>query len=351
MIKYAHIGYPKSGSTWLQHHVFPVHPKLHHLGRSNGNEIIDDDVRVQLWSNACFATAFMYDAAQGRKVFSAHFDEAIRSGKQACGISQETFTAMIIGGTDMVRRAERLCHAMGSDTRIIIVVRNPLTWIRSLYTGQLREAGMVLTFEEFLSYFYYDQDISPFGSLFYDRVYELYADLFGRDNVHVLPFEWIKEDCRHFADAVCEAMGVGPVEDLDIQPLNESPSPIQLSALLDFNRRTRFFMGGHRYERPWAHTVEPLYRRLGIEPPPRVKEARNKSLFAYCAIDQWVERMRQEGRPPQPMDLAMPETYRQRFENAYASHMYRLQQQTGLDLESLGYPIARQATQHVLKAG
>jgi hypothetical protein len=346
MIKYAHIGYPKSGSTWLQHSLFPAHPQLHHLGRSNGDCIIDDEVRLLLWNDLCFTSTFLYDPQHAKDVFQKHFDQADRLGKTACGISQETFTAMILGGTDIVRRAERLCGAMGADTRIIMVVRNPLTWIRSLYTGQLKEAGMVLTYEEFLSYFYYDQDVSPYGSLFYDQVYDLYCQFFGQENVHVIPFEWIKSDCHKLANAVCDAIGVEYFEDVDTTPRNTTPTPIQLSAMLDFNRRMRFGMGGHRYERPWAYTILPRYRQLG-HIPKRVEEDKKKSRFMFCASDQWLQQLRINGQFPRPMDVTMPQEYVERFSEAYGPHMRRLQIQTGLDLESLGYPAKHSAREQL----
>jgi hypothetical protein len=141
MIKYAHIGFAKSGSTWLQNELFPKHQEIFHLGRFKGDEIIDDDIRLFLWRDIVDTPKFLWNPQTIKNVFQNYFDSAQKQGKRACGISHESFTSPISGKLDVVERAERLRAAMGRDTKIIIIIREQLSWIMSLYTGLLKEGG------------------------------------------------------------------------------------------------------------------------------------------------------------------------------------------------------------------
>src|SRR5262245_26360258 len=135
MLKYAHVGFPKAASTWLQVFLFPRHPDLYHLGRHNGDEIINDDLRIALWNDLITGPPVLYNAEEVAGTFDKLFAQAAEKGAAACGISQEVLTLSMVGNADITERARRLQSAMGKDTRIIMVVRNQLDWIRSLFCG------------------------------------------------------------------------------------------------------------------------------------------------------------------------------------------------------------------------
>jgi hypothetical protein len=165
---------------------------------------------------------------------------------------------------------------------------------------------MPLDWGEFLSYFCYQQDQSPFASLFYDRLWEVYVDLFA---------------------------------DVPSTSLNERPSAKGLTTALNINRSSPFYFGSHHFRRPLAFTAAPMYRkRFGIEPPKWAAEERAKSLFVLENVETLVRQAEQQGGTIPPMDTTYPPTFEHALAGAYAPHR-RLAEWAGLDLQGLGYPV------------
>lgn len=340
MQKYAHVGYAKAASTWLQVELFPRHPDLCHLGRHNGDDIVDEDLRIALWNDLLTRPSFLYRAEETAATFQRLFGEAEARGAVACGVSQEMLTYAHLGTLDIAERARRLRGAMGDGTRVIIVVRNQLTWVRSLYSSLLKEGGATIGWDEFLFYFYYQQDYSPFSTLFYDDVWALYVDLFGEPNVRVVPFELIKRDARLFAAEICRCIGVSPLPELRTENVNLGAGPEVLTACLAYNREHRFYYGSHHFRMPWAYAAAPMYRkRFGVEPPPWVAQERERSRFLFESIDALVQEATRKGERIPPMDTSLPRGYETLLAKAYAPHNQRFMKLTGIDLKGLGYPV------------
>jgi hypothetical protein len=175
--------------------------------------------------------------------------------------------------------------------------------------------------------------------LFYDQVYELYAELFGEKHVHVVPFELLKRDARAFAARICEAIGVPPLVEVPSQCVNERPSPEALTAALAYNRENHFYFGAHQFRRPWGAKAAALFRkRFDIDPPSWMAEEEQKSKFVFDEIEGIVEQARQQGRYIPGMDTTFPEQSTMLLTRAYAPHNTRLMTLTGLELRDFGYP-------------
>ena len=169
IIKYAHVGYPKADSSWLQHELFSKHPDLYHLGKFNGSEFVSHDVELLLGVDCVNSPKFLYNPDIGRQILSEHIDIAQQKGKKAIVFSHELFTHYYFGNVDISDKCQRVNDFMGSDTRIIIVIREQLAWIKSFYSGSLTELGITNSFDEFYHHFFYEQDRSGFSSLFFDN--------------------------------------------------------------------------------------------------------------------------------------------------------------------------------------
>jgi len=339
MLKYAHIGYPKAASTWLQIFLFPRHPEIRHFGRHNGDDIVDDDLRLALWNDLIAQPSLLYDQRETAATFDRLFAQAAASGAAACGISQEVLTFSMIGSVDLPERARRLQGAMGRDTRIVIITRNQFDWIRSVFCGLLKEGGMPLDLNQFLFYFYYQQSQSPLYTLFYDEIYRTYADLFGPENVFVVPFELIKNRPQEFADQVCRAMGVAPLPGLPLQSVNPSPSGQALSNCLQYNRQHQFYFGSNWLHRPFAMAAEPVFRkRFSVEAPSWSIEERARSVFIMEHAEDLARKAREEGKVIPEMDTRLPQNYRDLLASVYAPHNVKLMEYTGIDVAALGYP-------------
>ena len=341
MLRYAHVGYPRAASTWLQFFLFPRHPDLHHFGRHNGDDILDDDLRIALWNDLIARPALLYDSQEVARTFQRLYASAAERKAVACGISQEVLTLFpFVGTVDLFERARRLHLAMGDGTRIIIVVRNQLDWIRSMFCQLLKEGGMPLEWGEFLFYFYYQQDDSPFCTLFFDRVYEAYVDLFGEENVHVIPFELIMRDVSVFAAEICRAIGVSPLFGVPKQSTNERPSAKALSAHLQYNRQNAFYLGSNHFRRPWGFASAPMYhKRFGVDAPAWTTQERVRSLFGFEHMEAAVREAEKKGERIPAMDTTFPATYQELLIKEYAPHNHRLMKLAHVDLRTFGYPL------------
>lgn len=88
---------------------------------------------------------------------------------------------------DLVDKAKRLFDCFGKS-KILIVIRNQIDLIRSFYFECVR-AGYPGFFNDFLEYIYFYQFRTIVSDLLYDKVYDVYSDLFGKENIIVIPFE------------------------------------------------------------------------------------------------------------------------------------------------------------------
>lgn len=340
MKRYIHIGYAKSGSTWLQNSFFSQHEQLYHLGKFKGSQVVDDNIQRAFRSGLIEESEFSYDYETTARHFQRHFDEAARSGKKACGISHELLTNSVNGRVDLAERARRIAKIFDYDAKIIMVVRNQFDFIKSLYSGLLVEGGIPLTFQEFLFYFYYDSDRSSMYNLYYDKVYELYVKLFGKENVHVLPYELLPRG-KHldFVNIICDFIGVDSLCEVNEDRANQSRSGKVLSLLLKENKDLRRCLGNHVFERPWGFAYTSVYRNLlKVDPPEQVLASHKNYQRAWRLSDRDVAEYEAEFGEIEPLNLIIPPDYRQMLGEKFAGVNQRLADLTGVDLSQFAYP-------------
>lgn len=93
--------------------------------------------------------------------------------------------------------------AQGFNIKIIIVVRRQDTFIESLY-NQLLKRGEQRAFSEFLEQF-------PRENHFWNKVADSYAEIFGHENIHIIPFEKQVIETSGLDDfftGICRALGI-----------------------------------------------------------------------------------------------------------------------------------------------
>ncbi len=194
-----HIGLPKGASTTLQDRLFAPQERFLYLGRVK-NGYRDPAVR-ELLERIAFPDSLDYDAGA-----TAALLQSLR-GRAAAGatapqrpvlVSAESLS--VEGRTDRRLIAERL-HRLFAPAKVLIVLRAQPTMLQSLYLNHLRGSGQRLVgFAQWLEDAYGGiryTDMHRVG-LDYDALVRLYEDVFGADNVVVLPFEWIKDASSPF---------------------------------------------------------------------------------------------------------------------------------------------------------
>ena len=192
--RYLHVGMPKSLSTALQRDVFAAHPALRHLGVGCGSNVdyLDPDVELAVEGHLMFCKDLRYREKEVgvHRTFARHFAAADADPRVlAVGISNESLSfATTPGHLDTTVKAQRLQAIFGRGAEVILILRNQPALLRSLYGESIRN-GYAGSYRDFLTWLYLYQDRSFLYDILYDRTFDLYAELFGPEHVHVVPLE------------------------------------------------------------------------------------------------------------------------------------------------------------------
>ena len=174
-----HIGYHKTGTTWLQRQVFNDAT----LGFS---EVWPPDVVEHAFITV---NPFSFDAGAARAVMTPFAAEGTR-----LVVSHERMSGQPLqGGMDSRAIADRLHESFG-DASVLIVIRDQREMLISVYK-QITTKGLNRdSFERFLEHRVEIGRSSPvIEFLEYHYLIAYYQSLFGADRVLVLPYEGLKD--------------------------------------------------------------------------------------------------------------------------------------------------------------
>jgi hypothetical protein len=236
-----HIGYHRTGSSWLQRHLFSALGRSTATGlRTVGKAPPDHPARLLIrrrWSE--------FDPQISRREFEQLF-EPIRAQGLLPVVSNERLSGHAVsGGYDSATIAERL-RAVFPEGRIVIVIREQRSAIVSNYKNYVGGGG-VESLQGFLDPPYVKNFRMPqfdFRHFEYHNLIRLYQELFGRDAVLVQPYDEFVQEPRAFVAAIAEFAGrpLAP-EVLDALPYDErlqrapaTPTHVALRALNRFAR-------------------------------------------------------------------------------------------------------------------
>ncbi len=334
--RYVHIGYPKSASTTIQNTFLGLHPGLYHLGngfQGKNNTYADDGIEWVAETVLRYRKDFLYDPVKTREPFLEHFEIAEKDDKyKAVGFSSEFFCFTLGQEIDVTAKAKRLHDIFGDNTCIIFVFREQFSLLKSLHLEMVR-GGYYGTFRKFMEHTYLFQDRNWCRDFCFDQIFELYAGLFGKENVCAIPFEIIKESQTQFTDMICKGIGVEPMEK-ELPSLNKGREDKGFyEHLRRLNEKARHEFGGAFYEpfqatrmRTWFHN------ELGIAIP-------GERMVDYSMLMPLGQGARQlQDRMPLPdIDQTMPKAIEERLAAIYAPSNRRLAELTGFDLAKYKY--------------
>lgn len=202
-----HVGFHKTGTTYLQ-------------------EVVFADTRhfVQPWSRQ-----FIYD-----RIIDPHelaFDS--QDVREACAVALSRVPANVVpvlseeglcgnpfNGAREAGILARKIRATFDDARILLTVRSQPGMLRAVYIQYLKAYGRRGPAE------FYDPPRFPEFSAFdpdiyrYDRLASLYAELFGAANVLALPQELLRDNESAFLRAIGDLVGTAHIE----APLRKHPA-------------------------------------------------------------------------------------------------------------------------------
>ncbi|MEM7540417.1 MAG: sulfotransferase [Pseudomonadota bacterium] len=254
-----HVGYHKTGSTWLQKRFF-------------------DDPRFgfeRLAKNFAARPALVHPSAlefdrHDAADLIAQVEDASANDRIPV-ISDERLSGNpFSGGFDSKEIAERLA-AVFPAAKILIVVREQRDVLYSVYDEYVREGG-ACGIETFLNpptrY-----AIPPFrlGHFRYHRLVELYQRLFGVENVRVLAYEQFAQQPESFLEDICEYAGVK--SDHQISVPNRRDNARRAPSWLAVQRRLNYFIRADDLNAYSIFAIRGIEWRLSklIDQPPKIQ--------------------------------------------------------------------------------
>jgi hypothetical protein len=252
-----HIGYHKTGTTWLQDKIFSRNDRGFY-------PIVDPFWRERLkgqFSCQEFATNFI--CADDGKILTPNeflaeytLDKLLKFNKEKVGIpviSHERLSGSLATGAIDAFEIARRIHQTFNEGRILIVIREQKSMILSWYYQYLKSGG-VLSLRKFISNPYDDHVLGFNKKCFaFHNLISLYLELFGKKNVLVLPYEMFITKPESFIDAIYGFIGAKDKPQLNyLERINENKSSWYLTnfRLLNyftkshpFNEFSPFYLG------------------------------------------------------------------------------------------------------------
>lgn len=298
-----HIGLAKAASTTLQNRLLSQQNTFAYAGKINN--AYTDPLVEQLIRRICFCDSLEYDT-EVVNTLMASVRERLMAQSRPMLISSEALSAEGLADRRLI--AERL-HRLFAPARILIVLRAQQTRLQSLYLNYLRGSGLsFISFQDWLDRTY--GDIHARG-LNYEPLVRLYEELFGRDNVVVVPFEWIRDHLSMFSSRVASL-------------LQMEPSAIQtkLAQNVDNRRMSERHLVALRFQNYLPHgTNLALVGRRHL--PPSIYE----SIRRFVIQGQLVS------------DPEIPEGWSDRIFELCARGNAQIEARYNISLRSLGYPV------------
>jgi hypothetical protein len=215
-VDFLHIGLHKTATKWLQTEVFPNHPELFVIQVRSPEQ----DLRLEI--DKLYQVPYgMLDEGRWRANFQRLLQDVNFEGRKL-GISNEAYS-----GKDSAALAERL-HRLFSPTKIILILRHPVDFIRSMYQQYVMQGGT-----QRLNTLLNDVNIPGQAithKVNYAALVGLYQGLFGADNVLVLPFELLVRDQSDFLRRLWDFTQVRPL-DPALLPLSRKHESVSRAAL------------------------------------------------------------------------------------------------------------------------
>ena len=177
-----HIGYPKTGSTWLQNGIFK--------DETSGFLPVGGAIAQFVVPNA-----FRFSAESARRFFEPSLQEALKR-ELVPVLSQEHLARPALGGNYDTKEIAKRIHSVFPEARILMLIREQKSTIFSSYAQYIKSGGTP-TLQRFIGADIEKpafQPICRLDHLEYDLLISYYQKLFGSDNILVLPFELFKKN-------------------------------------------------------------------------------------------------------------------------------------------------------------
>lgn len=331
----AHVGYPKAGSSTLQKKLFSNHPDLINLGlyptANIGNDGISGDVRSTvasqipyisdkriplLYKQLAQSAGLKFEEEEAKKLWDSILNDHIYSEhdkNNTVVVSHESLTSGRFSNPEIVEKARRVRSVFG-DARILIMIRSQQEMLKSLYRDHPFDPRTIeyrrrpVNFPEWLEIDLNRGFLSLSHTLLFDSMTRVYENLFGSENVMVIPLEMLRHDFKSTVDALSSFLNVDANKTFEL--LQGEPENTGLSA------------AGNSYRKVRA-TIAPFLRWL--HPIKRPLKKVDEFLFSQLKKKGGTE------------SIVIPEIYQKKLSDLYSQDNARLSKRRSLFLQNLGY--------------
>lgn len=300
-----HIGFPKTGTTLLQQHIYP------HI---KGYQYLDYETCKKLFYTLIYKDDLDYKPEKVKKKLT----QIVNSHSLLA--SYESLTGPLwFNGLNRSSIPHRLKQL--GVTKVIITIRNQVNEIDSCYRQYVQEGG-ILSFEEALKTKeeYSWKNIIDLDYFNYYTLIKHYAEVFGKENVLVLANEKMKLDLEGTIHQIVDFMPDASVDERHLlqaknQSSNKSLSNLALKLLRISNHFTRSKFKPSHLIHPAITTWKVRNFLQRKADPLLISEFSNRENYV---IKSQLEEMVKE---------------------YYQASNTELANQFQLDLKSLGYPV------------
>jgi hypothetical protein len=318
-----HIGMPKTATTMLQRSIFSDHSQINGLGKFAAERSSHYPERSTRQLVRHISSGFRKPISDWAiSELQANVQRAAELG-QISVLSKEGLSTR---ATHNIQRLIDLIQRIFGECRILYTIREPLSFIESLYFQNLKgfQFGSQKPYSKYLGapprYF----DINQWAQmrlsinknflnfyLSYADTAEMYANAFGKDRVKILIFEQLKSDQKQFIQELSDFLGIDADEALALSQnryanVRWNESSIQQLKTVEASFRSRL-----------------IFRLRSLNG--------KKSMLGHCNTEANL-------KEPQPRAVFDPELQREILQIG-CEQLTRLKMQWNLPLEKFGYPV------------
>jgi hypothetical protein len=305
-----HIGYHKSASTYLQQHVFPKLPvnflffageRRRYLNMIESETELDDEA-IRNWVQSELALKY----PQRHEVTVLSHEEL--SGHPH---GYKSISPFITAGN---------LKTVFPEAKILIMIRNQLAYITSLYTFRVAIKGReTRSFTQFLSE---EKGKGLYDHLDYPVLIHHYQQLFGNENVAVIPMELLLTSPNDFYARLFSFLGI-PVQ------------PIEKARPSNVSTKSEFLLRLWRLVNAQFNVFLDLRTRVFGPSPDNFQRTRSTYYNVKRAVTGSLNPLLGKSRA---ISIPISADDKQRF----AESNRRLQALIEIDLSRLGYPVSSQ---------
>lgn len=204
-----HVGFPKTGTTTLQKHLFSQHSQILYLGKPYN----DNAFKTQM-HRLIMQESLVYDPAELKELLKKEISKETNDSKRIILLSEELLVSCT-KTRDKGLVAQRLKEVF-QPAKVLITIRNQFETLESAYLtrGRVllyvpeRYSGLHVTLDEWLEVSYKNLERSYLGHIDYFKTVDYYAKLLGKENIGVLLLEELVHTPGAFIKKLSAFLGI-----------------------------------------------------------------------------------------------------------------------------------------------